>query len=354
MPEYELLKGVKHFKDHAYEENKDLYTELINGQSPENIVIACSDSRVIPTDITNTKAGDIFPGRNPGNIVAPYSDLPSGGAATIEFGLLHLKAKQIIVIGHSHCGAMDGLRNPDLGKTYPATDRWLSFSKPILHQFQERHPELLEHPELELACLAQDNVLLQIEHLKTHPSVQEKLRAGELVIHGWYYDFGKGEVYIYNKRQNKFISFDDSVTEYTRHRMDLLLTEELSKYETDYSSIKTAPLYTQHLSALKLHHGDALWTQIKEAVSQKLLSAVRELYGMKDGSINPQFTSLVERDLEAARTSSLRKLQGALMSSPGNQLFCTQSRITIFSELLNEVPGKSEEQAPVLEGSAPH
>jgi len=183
-----LVKGVLKFQQQFFVENKALFDELATGQSPEVLFITCADSRIDPHLITGTKPGDLFVCRNAGNIVPPYSHSAKGMSASIEYAVTVLGVKDIVVCGHSDCGAMKGALAMDTLSSVPEVRDWLEFVQPAVESL-----DCVDHgPELEL--LTEENVLLQLENLKSHPAVATKLAEGELSLHAWIYDIASGGV----------------------------------------------------------------------------------------------------------------------------------------------------------------
>lgn len=184
----ELIEGVQKFRADVVPTKQALFDELATGQSPATLFITCADSRVDPSLITQTDPGTIFVVRNAGNIVPRLESdgsSPDGNAGSIEYALSALNVAHVVVCGHSSCGAMAGLQDLDaVAGALPSVRRWLEHSE-----------SLLDTPAAEdLNALIEANVLLQLEHLKTYPGVQEKLDAGEITLHGWVYDIGSGDV----------------------------------------------------------------------------------------------------------------------------------------------------------------
>jgi len=183
----ELINGIRRFSSEVVPSKQALFDELATGQSPATLVITCADSRIDPSLITQTDPGDIFVVRNAGNIVPPLDDSGSsadGNAASIEYAITALNVSHVVVVGHSSCGAMGGLQNLDGLDALPSVRRWL-----------ENSEALLDTPAGEdLDALIEANVLLQLEHLKQYPGVNEKIDAGELTLHAWVYDIGSGDV----------------------------------------------------------------------------------------------------------------------------------------------------------------
>lgn len=183
-----LIEGLKSFKANVVPAKQELFDELATGQSPATLFITCADSRIDPSLITQTNPGDIFVVRNAGNIIPPLEASGSsadGNAASIEYALNALNVSDVVVCGHSNCGAMGGLQKLDaVAESLPSVRRWLENSESLLET----------EAAGDLDDLIEANVLLQLEHLKTYPGVQAKLDAGELTLHGWVYDIGSGDV----------------------------------------------------------------------------------------------------------------------------------------------------------------
>ncbi len=194
---HKLIKGLHHFQSHVFEAQKALFDQLAKGQHPDALFITCSDSRVNPNLITNTDPGDLFILRNAGNIIPPYGASNGGEGATIEFAVAALGVKDIIVCGHSSCGAIKGLLHPEQLDNLPMVKSWLSHAEATRCIVKENYSNLNDDEQLNVAI--QENVLVQIENLRTHPAVASRLSRGELRIHAWTYKFQTGEVFSYNE-----------------------------------------------------------------------------------------------------------------------------------------------------------
>ncbi|MEU9568515.1 carbonic anhydrase [Streptomyces massasporeus] len=167
------------------------YRKLAEGQYPEALFITCSDSRVIPAMIMGAQPGEIFELRNAGNIVPPYGRPgASGEAATIEYALEVLGVQDIVVCGHSHCGAMGALKSGDDLSSLPGVDAWLRLARPELTSVLEAAPDDPSLPEV-----SQGNVVNQLAALRSYPVVRQRLDSGRLRLHGWYYEVDTGFVY---------------------------------------------------------------------------------------------------------------------------------------------------------------
>lgn len=286
-----LLKGIRHFKNNQFKAKEAEFTALSKGQTPDVLFFGCIDSRVDHSLITNAQLGEILVNRNPGNIIPPHSDKPTGEASSSEFALEHLNVAEIIVCGHSHCGAMKGLMTPGVEKVLPNTAAWLNHSKEALVHVEKDYPELEKDPTKKLTCLTQQNVLLQMEHLKTHPAVAKRLAEGTLKIHGWYYEFEKGEIYIYNPDKQAFIAFEETVDEVAQEKLAQIIETEAVNYLTQLTP------QNKHFTYLKKfeqqHYASLIWHSIKDQVRKKAIEELRELYLESNGHLNPKLTSLL-------------------------------------------------------------
>jgi carbonic anhydrase len=199
----ELVRGVRHFRAHAFASHHELYESLAEKQSPHTLFLTCGDSRIDPSALTNTEPGHIFVERTPGNIVPVYNDAAAVGvSASIEYSILVLGVRAVVVCGHSACGAMKALLDPEELSHAPATARWLRYAKPALGMLDARYPGLAPHERLER--LSKLNVLEQMANLHTHPMVESRLRDDLLSLHGWYYEIHTGRVDAYNPKTGQF------------------------------------------------------------------------------------------------------------------------------------------------------
>jgi carbonic anhydrase len=164
-------------------------------QRPHALIVACADSRIDPELITQSMPGDVFVTRNIGNLVPAYGEMLGGVSAVIEYAVTALKVQHVVVCGHSDCGAMKGLLSPEAVENMPTVKSWLTNAKAALSVANSlAKPD--EKPSVLMQRLTEENVLLQLQHLRTHPSVAGAMAREELTISGWVYDIGKGEVRI--------------------------------------------------------------------------------------------------------------------------------------------------------------
>jgi carbonic anhydrase len=203
-----IIDGVRRFRATEYAANRDFFEQLAaKQQRPMALFITCADSRVHPNLITQTEPGDLFLLRNAGNIVPSYGSSLGGEAATVEYSVEVLGIRNIIICGHSQCGAMKALLlHPDEMSHLPAVKAWCSHAESTRRIVQQKYRGLSAE---ELAVVAtEENVLVQMNNLSTHPSVAARLSSGELHVYGWYYDIGAGQIYQYDQRQGRFMELD--------------------------------------------------------------------------------------------------------------------------------------------------
>jgi carbonic anhydrase len=199
-----LVQGIHKFQNDIFSSQRELFEHLATGQYPETLFITCGDSRINPNLITQTDPGDLFILRNAGNIIPPYSEVTTGEAATIEFAVAALGVHDIIVCGHSHCGAVKGLLNPEKLTEMPAVAAWLHHAEPTWKIVSEKYRHLSE--DALLGAAIQENVLVQLENLRTHPSVVKAIAAGKLKLHAWMYKIETGEIFAYDQADGQYHS----------------------------------------------------------------------------------------------------------------------------------------------------
>lgn len=203
-----LVEGIHKFQSEAFSQDQKLFETLADGQNPLALFITCSDSRIDPNRLTQTKPGELFIQRTAGNIVPPYGSVFSGEACTIEYAVVGLGIKDIVICGHSHCGAMAGLLDPASIEKMPAVKAYLQHAEATRRIVEENYEHLTD-PAKRLTLTVEENVLVQLESLKTHPSVAAAIGRGELKLHGWVYKFETGEVFAYNPEKNAFLPIED-------------------------------------------------------------------------------------------------------------------------------------------------
>jgi carbonic anhydrase len=202
-----LVEGLHQFQQNIFSAQKKLFERLVDGQHPLALFITCSDSRIDPNLLTQTAPGELFILRNAGNIVPPYGAVVGGEAATIEYAVSVLDVRDIVVCGHSHCGAMAGLLNPDAIGKLPAVKSWLDHAE-ATHRIIDENYTHIEDSTARLTATVEENVLVQLENLRTHPSVAAALARRDITLHGWVYKFETGQVFTYSPLSGQFESLD--------------------------------------------------------------------------------------------------------------------------------------------------
>lgn len=203
-----LVTGVEEFRRGIVAERPERFASLGRGQSPQAVFITCSDSRVNPNLLTQTEPGDLFILRNAGNIVPPWGSPSIGEIGTLEFALTGLGIEEIIVCGHSHCGAMKGLLAGGIGATMPRLEAWLEYAQAARAIVRENYADRDAEEQLNVAI--QENVLCQLANLRTHPAVAARVLAGKLRLHAWVYKITTGEVFVFDPHEGQFRALADA------------------------------------------------------------------------------------------------------------------------------------------------
>ncbi len=197
-----IIQGVSRFQRDVFPSQREMFERLRGRQDPLALFVTCADARVVPNLFTQTDPGDIFIERNPGNMVPPYVEFVGGVTAGVEYAMLALKIPVIVVCGHTDCGVMKALLSPELANGMPGVQKWMSHGLTACERMLRRYKDANETEQLKR--LTEYNVLEQIENLKTHPSVEARLQAGEVEIRGWVYDIGDGSIREANPRTGEF------------------------------------------------------------------------------------------------------------------------------------------------------
>lgn len=204
-----ILKGVHEFRTQIYPEQKAFYKRLAaKQQKPMALFITCSDSRVLPNIITNTEPGDLFQIRNAGNLVPPYGASLGGEVATIEYAVTQLNIKHLIVCGHSQCGAMQALLKNNTPEDLLGLKAWFQHAQATRQIVARKHAR--KTGEALHVAATEENVLVQVNNLSTHPCVAVGLASGDLRIYGWYYDIASGVIRQFDQSQGKFVDLEDT------------------------------------------------------------------------------------------------------------------------------------------------
>ncbi|MDJ0648219.1 MAG: carbonic anhydrase, partial [Xenococcaceae cyanobacterium MO_188.B19] len=216
-----LIRGLDEFRKTYVPTHQQLLEQLSHGQKPRVLFITCSDSRVAPNLITNTDVGELFVIRNAGNIIPPFGAANGGEGGTIEYAITALGIEQVIICGHSHCGAMKGLLKLNkLQKDMPLVYDWLKHAESTRRLVLENYPH--QSGEELIETLVAENVLIQIENLKTYPMIRAKLHQGKLHIYGWIYEIETGEVLAYDNQTHTYLPpqselFEEDDSDSTRY-----------------------------------------------------------------------------------------------------------------------------------------
>jgi carbonic anhydrase len=217
-----LIRGIVDFRERLLPQYAEKFRNLSQGQSPDVLFITCSDSRVVPDLLVSTDPGDLFVMRNVGNLVPPATvDGASTGdlseASAIEFAILVLKVRNIVVCGHSECGAMKAALSGKPMADTPNFAKWLHHCAAAVFRLDQEgplDPGLSPHDQL-----GQLNVLVQLEHLASYPIVRERLAAGTLQLGGWWFDIAKGEMLVYQREKRSFVTIDRHTAERLLERL---------------------------------------------------------------------------------------------------------------------------------------
>jgi carbonic anhydrase len=212
-----LIKGIVDFRKNFLEKYRNNFSKLALKQSPDALFVACCDSRVVPNTFASSDPGDLFVLRNIGNIIPP---LPSKSecnckidfsvASTIEFSLNNLAIQDIIICGHSECGAMQTLIENNSSKTckLSSLNAWLEYAVPSYERFKN---SIVKNTAISPCnLLSRINVLQQLDNLKTYPLVMDRLQSNKLRIHGWWFDLKTANVYHYDNNSDDFVLIDEN------------------------------------------------------------------------------------------------------------------------------------------------
>ena len=209
-----LIQGIVDFRRNVLPGYREKFARLALGQHPDALLIACSDSRVVPNLFASADPGDLFVVRNIGNLIAPAADdghsrKDSSEAAALEFAVHHLNVADIIVCGHSECGAMQALLSGRHSVQPFHLRYWLRHGDDALARLERKEapdPSLAPHNQL-----SQLNVLAQLRHLCTYPLVRERVDSGALRLHAWWFELQSADVYAYDESARRFVVIDDAV-----------------------------------------------------------------------------------------------------------------------------------------------
>lgn len=203
-----IVEGVRRFQRDVYPAQRELFQGLKHRQEPVAMFFTCADSRILPNVLLQAGPGEIFTERTPGNIVPKYSDHVGGVTASMEFAVLALRVPLIIVCGHTDCGVVKALLDPERASGMPALQSWMRHSLPARERLLREHQDDAKSKEEKLNLLTEYNILTQLENLKTHPAVESRCASGELALEGWVYDIGDGSVKSFQQESGRFELLD--------------------------------------------------------------------------------------------------------------------------------------------------
>ncbi|MGG4773520.1 carbonic anhydrase [Alcaligenaceae bacterium 429] len=204
----EIIEGFLKFQKEAYPKRAGLFKDLAHQQNPRALFISCSDSRLVPELVTQREPGDLFVIRNAGNIVPSYGPEPGGVTASVEYAVAALKVSDVVICGHSDCGAMTAIANCQCLEHMPAVEHWLRYADSArLVNEAKQHKSDRER----VASMVRENVIAQLANIQTHPSVRLAIAEGRLTLHGWIYDIETGSIDAYDGLSMKFVPLADNV-----------------------------------------------------------------------------------------------------------------------------------------------
>jgi carbonic anhydrase len=211
-----LILGIVDFRDKLLLQYAERFRKLAVAQTPDALFITCSDSRVVPDLLASTDPGELFTMRNVGNLIPPANaqGISTGDiseASAIEYAVLALKVRNIIVCGHSSCGAMKAVLAGDTKIAAPNLERWLHHANTAAFRLEHEGP--LDARLEPYDQLSQLNVLVQLEHLMSYPIVRKEVAAGSLTLSAFWFDIGSGDMYAYERERRAFDIIDRDVAE---------------------------------------------------------------------------------------------------------------------------------------------
>lgn len=198
----EVIDGFLKFQREAFVERTELFKRLATSQNPRTLFISCSDSRLVPELITQREPGDLFVIRNAGNIVPSFGPEPGGVSASVEYAVAALGVEDIVICGHSDCGAMTAIATCQCLDHMPTVAHWLRYAD-AAKAVNQANEHTSEHERIN--SMVRENVIAQLTNLKTHPSVALALDRGNLRLHGWIYDIATGCIDALDGNTRRFV-----------------------------------------------------------------------------------------------------------------------------------------------------
>lgn len=198
----EVIEGFLKFQREAFVERSELFRQLATRQNPRTLFISCSDSRLVPELITQREPGDLFVIRNAGNIVPSFGPEPGGVSASVEYAVAALGVEDIVICGHSDCGAMTAIASCQCLDHMPTVANWLRYAD-AAKVVNQAYPHASEGERV--SSMVRENVIAQLTNIKTHPCVALALEQGRLKLHGWVYDIASGCIDALDGETRRFI-----------------------------------------------------------------------------------------------------------------------------------------------------
>ena len=202
-----IIEGFLNFQKEVFPKRQELFRSLASSQNPKALFISCSDSRLVPELVTQQEPGQLFVIRNAGNIVPSFGPEPGGVSATIEYAVVALGVTDIVICGHSNCGAMKAIATCQCLDPMPAVSHWLRYSDAAKAVVEKK---TFDNETDKVNAMVEENVIAQLNNIKTHPSVAVGLRDGAIRLHGWVYDIESGLIRTLDKGTKRFISLADN------------------------------------------------------------------------------------------------------------------------------------------------
>ena len=202
-----IVEGFLNFQKDVFPNQKELFRSLASSQNPKALFISCSDSRLVPELVTQQEPGQLFVIRNAGNIVPSFGPEPGGVSATIEYAVVALGVTDIVICGHSNCGAMKAIATCQCLDPMPAVQHWLRYSDAAKAVVEKK---IYASEEEKVNAMVRENVIAQLNNIKTHPSVAVGLRDKALRLHGWVYDIESGVIRALDKQTQDFVLLSEN------------------------------------------------------------------------------------------------------------------------------------------------
>src|SRR5579859_2046259 len=204
----EIIDGFLKFQRDVFPRHAALFRKLATQQAPRTLFISCYDSRLVPELVTQRDPGDLFVIRNAGNIVPAYGPEPGGVSASVEYAVCVLRVSDIVICGHSDCGAMTAVADCTCLDHMPAVRSWLRHAGAARAAVQAHaHPTT----EARVQAMVSENVIAQLDNLRTHPSVRRALDEGWLRLHGWVYDIRSGAIDAFDGATRSFLPLEECI-----------------------------------------------------------------------------------------------------------------------------------------------